>query len=319
MIKPIEGAKKILKTGLGVKDNETVLIIAEKSTAKDALFFMESAKEIKINVSMLVIPNLKFNGEEPAEYIAKIMQLPNAVIAATNHSISTTSARVQACKAGVRFISIPTFTRNTLCKGCIEADFLKIKPTVWKVAERLTQAQIVKITSESGTNLTFSVAGRHGNAVDFICHEPNCYRSMSVESCIAPVEDSATGTLIVDVAAPSKLGCKGIIKFDIEKGTIKKISGGVNAKPFRQILDKIGDPNIYRIAEFGIGLNPAVKLTGMNYIEDESALGTAHIGIGRNVSIGGKIQAKGHFDLIFKSPSVFLDNSLLMDKGNLKL
>lgn len=317
MYKPIEGAKKILKVNLGVKPGESVLVIAEESTSKDATYFLEAAKELDLNIVMIVMPDLHFNGEEPLEIVKKAMKLPEAMVIANKYSISTTNARLQASQAGVRIFSIPGFTSQMLTRGPIEADFLKVQPKVLAVARMISKTKNVRIETKNGSNLNLSIEGRPGRPLDALAREPGIFRSMSVEANVAPLENSADGILMVDVAAPTGIFLDKPIKFTFREGLIVEIKDNDKAKQLEEFFKKIEDPNIFRIAELGIGLNPASTLTGKNYIEDESSIETAHIGIGRNVTLGGKTKAKGHFDLIFKNPTIFFDDSVVMDCGKL--
>lgn len=70
-------------------------------------------------------------------------------------------------------------------------------------------------------------------------------------------------------------------------------------------MEEYFDPRIYIAGELGIGLNSCSNCLGNCYIEDESAYGTFHVGLGRNIALGGVQNAKGHFDLVCREP-VFL-------------
>ena len=70
------------------------------------------------------------------------------------------------------------------------------------------------------------------------------------------------------------------------------------------------------IAEFGIGANEKAKLSGM-ILEDEKVLGTVHIALGNNVTMGGNVNVGIHLDGVIKRPTVYFDHSLIMDKGKL--
>ena len=67
-------------------------------------------------------------------------------------------------------------------------------------------------------------------------------------------------------------------------------------------------------AEFGVGLNPKAKLIG-NMLQDEGALGTIHIGIGANSTIGGLNHVNFHLDHIIRNPTFFIDNKCIMENG----
>ena len=70
----------------------------------------------------------------------------------------------------------------------------------------------------------------------------------------------------------------------------------------------------YNVAEFGIGLNPMARLCASN-LEDLGRLGNAHVGIGSNYAIGGKIKAPCHIDVIFKDITVYFDERMVIERG----
>ena len=81
------------------------------------------------------------------------------------------------------------------------------------------------------------------------------------------------------------------------------------------MLDTVGN-NARNIAEFGIGTNDSARLSGV-LLEDEKVLGTIHIALGNNSSMGGKIKVPIHLDGVVKKPTVYLDGKLLMEGGKL--
>ncbi|MBW1699434.1 MAG: hypothetical protein JRK26_21890 [Deltaproteobacteria bacterium] len=52
-------------------------------------------------------------------------------------------------------------------------------------------------------------------------------------------------------------------------------------------------------------------------LNDEGVLGTIHIGIGTSSNLGGSTKAKTHFDVIIQRPTVFLDETPLLEDGAL--
>ena len=82
-------------------------------------------------------------------------------------------------------------------------------------------------------------------------------------------------------------------------------------------MEEYFDPRIYIAGELGIGLNSCSNCLGNCYIEDESAYGTFHVGLGRNIALGGVQNAKGHFDLVCREPDIFTDNRQIMDRERL--
>lgn len=82
-------------------------------------------------------------------------------------------------------------------------------------------------------------------------------------------------------------------------------------------MEEYKDSRIYVAGEFGIGLNSSSKCEGNCYIEDESAYGTFHIGVGRNLALGGRQNANGHFDLVCHEPDIYTDNRQIMQQGKI--
>ena len=53
-------------------------------------------------------------------------------------------------------------------------------------------------------------------------------------------------------------------------------------------------------------------------LDDEGVLGSAHIGIGTNITLGGNIKAAIHYDLLLWRPTLQLDGQIVIDEGNLR-
>lgn len=82
-------------------------------------------------------------------------------------------------------------------------------------------------------------------------------------------------------------------------------------------MEDYRDAGIYIGGELGIGLNSCSQCLGNCYIEDESAYGTFHIGLGRNIALGGVLNASGHFDLVCHEPNIYTDNRQIMQQGKI--
>ena len=78
------------------------------------------------------------------------------------------------------------------------------------------------------------------------------------------------------------------------------------------------DPNVYNIAELGVGLNPQCRFIGF-MLEDEGVRGSVHIGIGTNITLGGNLKAACHYDLIMTEPTLLADGEMLLHNGQVML
>jgi len=238
----------------------------------------------------------------------------------TTYTLTPTIAREEAQKAGARILSLGGYNYNILLSEALRVDFMSQKPIVEEVAQRLTQAKSARILSEVGTDMKLRLGNRRAYALTNICHEPGTLGSPpDIEAYVAPIEDTAEGVLFIDgsICLPEFGLLSEPIRLKIENGRVVDIEGGDEAKRFEEKLKSYNDPEMYRIAELGIGLNPKAKLIGDPLI-DEGALGTAHIALGLNFTYGGTIRsAKTHIDCVFRKATILLDGKPLLEDGNL--
>ena len=103
---------------------------------------------------------------------------------------------------------------------------------------------------------------------------------------------------------------------EVEKGRVATIKA--DSEISRILESELESINSKRrvVAEIGIGLNPLAKLTG-NMLSDEGTLGTCHVGLGANSTIGGNNIVDFHLDFVFRDVSVFVDDVLIWDKNQI--
>jgi leucyl aminopeptidase (aminopeptidase T) len=171
-----------------------------------------------------------------------------------------------------------------------------------------------------GTNVEMKLGTREAHALHNVCHEPGTMGSPpDVEAYIAPMEDTAEGVVCIDGAInlPEFGLLREPVKLTLERGEVVGIDGHGEAERFRTLLESYGDPEMHRLGELGIGLNPMARLVGIPLI-DEGVLGTAHIALGLNYTYGGTIRdARTHIDCVFKEPTIELDGVSILKNGRL--
>jgi leucyl aminopeptidase (aminopeptidase T) len=229
-----------------------------------------------------------------------------------------------ACKAarqkGARVLSMGDFNAEMLARGGMETDFGRLSGVVRQVADCLDQGSQAEIHTRAGTSLTMDISGRRGAAETGLALTPGSFAGPpNVEANVGPLEGTAEGDLVVDGSIPHPL--LGVIHEPIHlvvsKGLITRIDGGEQARIFSRLLEEFQDPQVYNIAELGLGLNPGSSITG-SMMEDEGAYGTCHIGIGDNTDFGGKVKARTHLDLVMRQADVVIDGQFLEKDGKLQ-
>jgi len=301
---------------MGAKKNEKILVITDEQKRKIGFSLYENALKLGHEALYVEMKSGKQNGEEPPEQVADLMLKFDVVLCPTAKSLTHTDARRAASAKGVRVATFPGITEDVMIRG-MNANYKKIAKLSIKLVEILEQGKKIRVTAPAGTDISFDIAGRKAIASKGLFHEKGESGNLPTgETYLAPVEGTANGVFVVD-GSMAGLGLikNANIKIEVENGYATKITGGVLAKKLTQQLDAVGK-DARNIAEFGIGTNDSAKLSGV-LLEDEKVMGTIHIALGNNVSMGGSVNVPLHLDGVIKKPTVYMDEKLLMKDGKL--
>lgn len=306
------GYRIVVEECLAVKKHETVLVLTDDNKLDIGKPLYEIAKELSKEAVLMVMKPRKVSGEEPPEEVAKAMLNFDVIICPTSTSITHTQAKINAVKNGARLASMPGITLDMFEAGAITANYSEVEALTMKFTELLSNAKVAKIEKD-GHILEMSLQGRRGVPSTGIYKNPGEAGNLpSGEAYIAPVEDSANGTIIIDGSMVSVGKLKSPLIATIKNGKLIKLEG--------EDADKLGvlfeSDNNSTVGELGIGTNSAARLTGV-ILEDEKIFGTVHIAFGTNVSFGGINKASCHLDGIILKPTLYLDELLVIDKGNI--
>jgi len=312
-----KGAEIIVRTCARVRASEEVLVVTDDERLPIARAIHEAAAAAGARVVTVVLPPRNMDNEEPPVTAAAAMCAAAVVIMPVTHSLSHTRATREAIKEGARVLSMAAFTPRQLESGGLFVDFPSRKPLCDRMAERLTDAHTVRVTNPSGTDLTFNVQGRRGNSHCCILDGPGFTAVPNIEANISPVEGTTEGILVADGSIPNYgIGVlDDLVTFEISKGFVRSISGGAQASFLKELLRAQADPWVYNIAQLAIGLNPECREFTGEMLNDEGVNGTIHVGIGTSANLGGDVQAKTHFDVVIREPTVVVDGDVVIERG----
>jgi leucyl aminopeptidase (aminopeptidase T) len=236
----------------------------------------------------------------------------------------------------------PGITKSLYCTS-VPADFEALKADCAWLAERLSRAVAVRITSPGGTELTFSTRGRTAFIDDGDYRRAGTGGNLPAgESYISPVVGTAEGRIVFDGSMSTHRGTIFLyrpITVEYEKGFITQIAGGEEAEALAETI-RLGEENAVQLeaegklgigkgqvyarnarslGELGIGVNPLAGITG-NMIVDEKAARTCHFAVGSNYDQDGP--ALIHLDGLVKEPTIELElengsNLVLVEDGEL--
>lgn len=300
----IAACRHALEHNLGLGREERVVVVDDRTRPVIATAFAKAAVGLGAEVTTVVIPVAAANGQEPPGAAALAMRDHDVALLITEKSLSWTRARVAATTAGARVASMTSITTGILLRT-LTVDYRPVRDRVNRLCDQLDAGDSVHILSAAGTNLRISIAGRtaHGRKGG-IFREPGQWGNLPCgEAFIAPVEKTACGVYVVDGSHAGLGRLETPLRITVENGLATRIEGGDPAARLQSLLESIGSPAAFNIAEFGIGCNHAARVTG-TILEDEKAMHTCHIALGNNVHFGGTVDVPIHLDGVILQPDI---------------
>lgn len=310
-------AQRIIAVNLALQPEESLLVVADDITREIGKLFYDAAEAMDRNVQLVIMREGKVAGEEPPAVVAAAMAAADVALCPTSKSITHTQARINAAAQGTRVVTMPGVTMDMLREGASCADYAQVEARTARVTAMLSEASTARVLKD-GHEMVLSLAGRPGVSSPGVYRTPGASGNFpSGEAYIAPLEDGANGTMVVDgsmvgigALAP---GCP--LTLAVENGRLTSIGGGDNLGPYVDRLQVLfAKPENGTIAELGIGTNERARLSGI-ILEDEKLYGTVHLAFGTNASFGGVTHADCHYDGIILKPTLYLDDKLVIKDG----
>ncbi len=314
------GVSIIMNRWLEVSRDELVLFITDETHLREAEAVEKWARATDSVLKTVILESDKIqNGTAIAEMADQLCRA-NVIIGATDYSFITTPEVREATEAGARFLSLPLSCSNGT--SLLENDFIAMDCR-WtarmarKILPKINRSSYLHVETELGTDLTFCKKGRKGGYYNGSATRNGSVASASFEVYVAPVEEETEGVLVLD----GSLGYEGIVKepihIEFSKGRLSTSDTHEDAQRLVRYIENFGSDKMWINGEFGIGLNALSRCRGVSYIEDESTYGTFHIGMGRNISLGGVQEAPGHFDIVTHNPTIWADGDCIMRDGEI--
>ncbi len=317
----IDGARIIIGSWIKVRKNEKILILIDEKYHAEGVALSQCTLEAGGIPTLQPLEEITADPARKAAF-GDLLKQYDAAIGASDFSLITTAHVINASRFGTRFLSLPLVTLNG--KSMLTYDFIRMDPNETRaMAECLIPIfeanDSIHVVSEAGTDIWFRYQNRKTSALYGLADVPGKIASASFEIYIPIEEDQTHGRFILD----GSMGQIGLVNrpvtIDYQHGHITEIQDNGEGERLSTYINKFNDKRMRVAAEFGIGLNKLSRLVGNCYIEDESAYGTFHIGHGRNLSLGGQQDAAGHFDLVMRSPTIFVGETEIMHEGELLL
>jgi len=321
-------AKLAIEHCYSVKSGENVAILTDQDHLTEAKALAAVAGQIGANVVLLDASAYVQSGmlmagiPEPPTHIASMMEKTQVFIIKTDMDFAHRFAHTNAARIVERNKGRIASVEEDMGTWGIDYDYLvETKDRTAKMGVVTGKADKVHVTSEKGTDVTFSIRGRAALVIvpqrapgDVMSPLP-----LWGEVAHSIIEDSGNGVVVADgiANAVANNGLKEPIKYKVKSGRAFDYQGGDEAKRWEAVI-KSADENANVLCEFAVGTGRKER---WNTVSEKGALGTIHLALGENAGPypGGKNHSKVHLDVTLRRPTVEVDGRVVIDRGIFKL
>lgn len=291
---------------------------AELSPAKDWI------------LRILDLPPTGLNYRHPVALIKEAVAADLTIVATTlAFPRAFDDLTVAVHRAGRRLVLLNNAPPEQLVLGAASSDPAELDRLTNAVAARVSNSRHIRIETASGTDLGLTVS-RPCYSLTGTADERSKFGSFpSGEAMLAVEEGTATGTFVATdfgqivylLGNGPALGLlEDPIRLTINRGAVVDVSGGRAAARLSAALEA-ADNESRMVAELGIGTNPCAR--AIDAVENKFRLGTAHIALGANSTIGwassdlygGVLRSGLHIDLVAAAVTITLDGVVLLREG----
>ncbi len=204
-------------------------------------------------------------------------------------------------------------------EGAIATNYAKLQAAGDRAHALLSQAADVRVTADNGTDLRFRLAGpeRTPQVDDGVISDEDLAagnRTASLpagEAWVAPVEESAQGTIVCDVGIPQVGRIIEGLSWTFRDGRAVEFTAKRNLLAAQTGWDvATGDRD--RFSAFCLGLNPRAR---PGYLQNHPVAGAATIAIGENRELGGKNASSYGFQGTLVQATVEIGGQVVIDRG----
>jgi 2,5-dihydroxypyridine 5,6-dioxygenase len=315
----VQVAEQVVGQILALKPGETVCILRDTEEDSRPFASIISAAVRRAGaepVSLIIVPRT-VGGQELPEPVAGAFLRCGAIINLAKWAIVHSRAVSAALENGARTCNLRGFQDGMLESPGVTTDYEAVRRNALAVDALLEQAREIHFTTVDGCDLTMKLCGRKGKAQTGFADEPGRFSGLpDGESTVAPLEGATQGC-IVNPYIIDKIGqVDEPFRMEIKDGWIVNVKGGEQARQLLELFEQ-SDSNARRFAsQFALGMNPDCRIFP-DTKEVSKRLGTLHVAMGDNISLGGAVQSGLHIDIVILNPTVWLDGKKILENGKL--
>jgi hypothetical protein len=328
------GAEQIISRCLGLEPDQQLVIFIDETTVETGVILADAASSLGVPHTLILAPisiQRKIPAQDDLSLLAQgIAREARAIIFCVNGAPDCLPFRQRVLEANwtarTRVGHMPGASPAVL--GLADVDFDRLISDCWCMQVAMARGRELELVSYAADGTAHTLHAAIGGwerlpvASDGVISDGAWGNIPSGETYIAPMEGSAQGSVVINGSLPGRVVEEGdelLLVFEGGRLVGVEPSEGAAASWLQETqiarAQAEGDPNWSNLAEIGVGMNSAVgELTG-NMLFDEKAASTAHIALGANVFMGGKVPASIHCDMVTLKPTIRIDGKLLLDRG----
>ncbi|MDF2628407.1 MAG: putative aminopeptidase, partial [Symbiobacteriaceae bacterium] len=249
-----------LERGLGLRPGERVLVLVDEPLRAAGEALCATARALGAGLAELrVVPGAPGAGRPalavvPAAFLRQVTQADAIISLMSGFDLQRESPLLRAGLAAFRAAARGRWAAGAcIDQAVLEEDLAvdcqAIAAQTAATAARLAQATQVRLVTEAGTDLTFSIAGRPVHQDPGALRTPGAYGNLPAgEAFVAPLETSAEGRVVIDLSL-GDIPLDGPVTLTFQGGRAVAVQGGGAA---RELERRLGSPE----ARPGPGPNP---------------------------------------------------------------
>jgi leucyl aminopeptidase (aminopeptidase T) len=311
-----EVARRVVVEYLGTASGEAFLLVTDDGVAPElADALMAAAAAAGADPTHARIAARERSGEEPPPPVVGAMAAADVCLCVATRSIYHTAAKGTAQAAGTRGCFNAPADLGAWTSGAMVADYTAIRAVAERVAGRLRGAEWVTVTSPAGSDITVSTKGREpkGWYTGIVRRPGEISAFPGGEVSFPPVEGTSNGVIVFERVMTDIGRLAEPVVVTVEDGLAVAIEGGEEAARLREMID--GVPGGTNLAELGIGLNPAARVSD-EITESKKKQGTAHFALGDNAGgYGGVVESPVHLDGMLFGVTITVDGEEIVRDG----
>jgi len=314
----MQSARALTNKALRLKPGEAVAVLVDDHTRHLAHLVVDAVRESGAEPVLLVMTPRTRAAEEPPEAVAAALAAVDAAIMPVSFSLTHTRARTEASARGVRILSLNQPSEDTFEAGVLDVDYDAIAAQAARLAEKLARAKVARLESGPAAVIRIPIEGRQVSSNPGLCLGPGTFASPPcLEVNVGPHEDQTEGDVWVNGAMVPGGAVTEPFLATFRHGTIERPVHGPDGARWESTLTRHEDPNVFRVVELGIGLNPRARVGRGNNSENEGAAGAVHLGLGEGRTFGSAIGARTHSDIVICDASLWLDDECVIHNGRI--